>query len=281
LTKMPSDGQGYQEIVVGPKSHAYRKVLLKDGVPMGMFSLGENTDLLAFKRAIDHRVNLMPIAERLFADDFKFTDWLDRQKVPTPVLAVSKTRNAIRTRPMVIQHASVSKSQFAQAALNEQQFKEQGEQYTSSKAKTNPYLLPIVTVSEPPETNSTQVFLVPIIPDLVTGEYQAARANGHECIDPLWMEIPLSQTQALTIGREPDATMFINHPIVSRHHAMISYANGCYLLSDFGSRNGTFLNDKRLEPYRAHILRPHDKIRIGRAMSYSLQFRPLDRTREA
>ena len=95
------------------------------------------------------------------------------------------------------------------------------------------------------------------------------------------METPLSQTQALTIGREPDAILFINHPIVSRRHAMISYANGCYLLRDLGSRNGTFLNEKRLEPYRAHILHPHDKIRIGKAMSYSLQFRPLDRTREA
>ena len=280
-TKLPRDGQGYQEIVVGPKSHAYRKVLLKDGVPIGMFSLGKNTDMLAFKRAIDHRVNLVPIAEHLFADDFKFTNWLDLQKVPTPVLAVSKTRNAIRTRPMALQHASLSKSQVAQATFNEQQFKEQGERYTSSMTSTNPYMLPIVTVTEPPETNSTKAFLVPVIPDIVTGEYQAARATGHECVDSLGMETPLSQTQALTIGREPDAILFINHPIVSRRHAMISYANGCYLLRDLGSRNGTFLNEKRLEPYRAHILHPHDKIRIGKAMSYSLQFRPLDRTREA
>jgi NADPH-dependent 2,4-dienoyl-CoA reductase/sulfur reductase-like enzyme len=281
MTKLQLDGQGYQEIVVGPKPHSYRKVLLKDGIPMGMFSLGEHTDMLAFKRVIDHRVNLMPIAERLFADDFKFTDWLDRQKVPTPVLAVSKTRDATRTRPMTIQHTSVSKSQFVQAAFNEQQFKEQGVRYTASMADTNPYMLPIVTAPRPPETDSTQVFLVPIIPDIVTGECQAARATGDECADPLWMETPLSQTQALTIGREPDATLFINHPIVSRRHAMISYANGCYLLSDLGSRNGTFLNEKRLEPYSAHILHPQDKIRIGKAMSYSLQFRPLDRTGEA
>ncbi len=280
-TKMSQDEQGYQEIVVGPKAHAYRKVLLKDGVPMGMFSLGEQTDMLAFKRAIDHRVNLIPIASRLFAEDFKFTDWLDLQKVPTPVLAVSKMRNATRTKPMAFQHAPITKSQFFQAKLNEQQFKEQEERNTTPNvANMNPYILPIVSAPRPTEINSTKAFLVPVLPATLTGEDQASKATGRECIDPLWMETPLSQTKALTIGREPDATLFINHHIVSRRHAVITYANGCYLLRDLGSRNGTFLNDNRLEPYSVHILHPHDKVRIGTAISYSLQFRPINQTGE-
>ena len=280
-TRLPQDGQGYQEIVVGPKAQTYRKVLLKDGVPLGMFSLGKHADMLAFKRAIDHRVNLTPIAARIFDEDFKFTDWLDLQKVPTPVLAVSKKRNATRTRPMTSQHVSHSKNQYAQATYNEQQFKRQEEGYTTPTTNTNPYLLPIVTVPKPPEINSAKAFLVPVIPDILTGEYQAAHTTRSECIDPLWMETPLSQTQALTIGREPDATLCINHHIVSRRHAMITYANGCYLLRDLGSRNGTFLNDSRLEPYSVHILQPHDKIRIGTAMSYLLQFRTLRTNRES
>ena len=279
-THMPEDGQGYQEIVVGPRAHTYRKVLLKDGVPLGIFSLGEHSDMLAFKRAIDHRVNLMPIAAHLFANDFKLMDWLDLQKVPTPVLAVSKTRIATGTKPTASQRPPLSKSQFILATFNEQQFKEQGKRHTTPTTNTNPYILPIVTVPRPTEITSARAFLVPVIPDIVTGEYQAAKATGHECIDPLWMETPLSQTTTLTIGREPDATLFINHHIVSRRHAVITYANGCYLLSDLGSRNGTFLNDKRLEPYSVHILHPHDKIRIGTAMSYLLQFRPLDQTGE-
>jgi hypothetical protein len=278
---LSQDGQGYQEIVVGPKAQTYRKVLLKDGVPLGMFSLGEHVDMLAFKRAIDHRVNLAPIAARIFDEDFKFTDWLDLQKVPTPVLAVSKTRNATRTRPMRSQHASHSKNQYAQATYNEQQFKRQEEGYMTPTTNTNPYLLPIVTVPKPPEINSVKAFLVPVIPDILTGEDQAAHTTRGECIDPLWMETPLSQTQALTIGREADATLCINHQIVSRRHAMITYANGCYLLRDLGSRNGTFLNNRRLEPYSVHILQPHDKLQIGTAMSYLLQFRTPDQIKNA
>jgi FHA domain len=280
-TTLSQDGQGYQEIVAGPKAASYCKVLLKDGVPLGMFTLGEQVDMLAFKRAIDHRVNLAPIATRIFEDDFKLTDWLDLQKVPTPVLAVSKTRNATRTRPMASQHASFSKSQYTQARYIEQQFKRQEEGNMAATANTNPYLLPIVTMPKPPETNSTKAFLVPVIPDILTGEYQATHATEHECIDPLWTETPLSQTQALTIGREPEATLCINHQIVSRRHAMITFTNGCYLLRDLGSRNGTFLNDRRLDPYRVHILQPHDKIRIGTAMSYVFQFRPVDQAEKA
>ncbi len=257
-TTMPRDEQGYQEIVVGPKAHAYHKVLLKDGVPTGMFSLA-----------------------RLFADDFKLTDWLDLQKVPTPVLAVSKTKSATRAKPMPFQRTPISKSHLIQATFNEQQLKEQEEGNTTpTVANTNPYILPIVTLPRPTEINPTKAFLVPVLPAALTGEYQAAKVTGHECIDPLWMETPLSQTKALTIGREPDATLFIDHHIVSRRHAMITYANGCYLLRDLGSRNGTFLNDKRLEPFRVHILHPHDKIRIGTTMSYRLQIRPIDQAEE-
>ena len=280
-TRLSQDEQGYQEIVVGPKAQTYRKVLLKDGVPLGMFSLGKHVDTLAFKRAIDHRVNLSPIAARIFDEDFKFTDWLDLQKVPTPVLAVSKKRNATRTRPMRSQHISHSKSQYAQATYNEQQFKRQEEGDMMLTTNTNPYLLPIVTVPKPPEINSAKAFLVPVIPDMLTGEYQAAHTSKSECINPLWMETLLSQTQALTIGREPDATLYINHQIVSRRHAMITYSNGCYLLRDLGSRNGTFLNNRRLEPYSVHILQPDDKIRIGTAMSYLLQFRTPEQTGKA
>jgi NADPH-dependent 2,4-dienoyl-CoA reductase/sulfur reductase-like enzyme len=279
-TRLSQDRQGYQEIVVGPQAQTYRKVLLKDGVPLGMFSLGEPVDMLAFKRAIDHRVNLTPIATRIFDEDFKFTDWLDLLKVPTPVLAVSKTRNTSRTRPMTSQYVPHSKSQFAQATYNEQQFKRREEGYLTPTTNTNPYSLPIVTMPKPLEINSTKAFLVPIIPDIITGEHQAALTAQREYIDPLWMETPLTQTQALTIGREPDATLCINHQVVSRRHAMITYANGCYLLRDLGSRNGTFLNDRRLEPYSVHILQPHDKIRIGTAMSYLLQFRQADQTGE-
>ncbi|MBV9258455.1 MAG: FAD-dependent oxidoreductase [Ktedonobacteraceae bacterium] len=86
LTNAP----GYQEILAEPKARTYRKALLKDGVPVGMLSLGNRKQALAFKRAIDHRVSLQPVTSVLFEESFKLDEWLDRQGVPPPVLSVSR-----------------------------------------------------------------------------------------------------------------------------------------------------------------------------------------------
>ena len=87
---IPQNGQGYQAIVADPQPRIYRKVLLKDGVPVGAIALGDRQGVLVFKRAIDHRVNLSSVASRLFAANFKLNEWLDKQGVPPPVLSVSR-----------------------------------------------------------------------------------------------------------------------------------------------------------------------------------------------
>jgi NAD(P)H-nitrite reductase large subunit len=79
-------GYPFQEIVEVPQSRTYRKVILKDGVPIGMLSLGNRKDALAFKRAIDHGVNLMSVASFLFNKDFNLNAWLDSQEVPSPIM---------------------------------------------------------------------------------------------------------------------------------------------------------------------------------------------------
>jgi pSer/pThr/pTyr-binding forkhead associated (FHA) protein len=86
LTNAP----GFQELSAEPKPRIYRKVLLRDGVPIGMLALGDRKQALAFKRAIDHSVNLASVASRLFADDFNLQAWLDTQGVPPPLLGVNR-----------------------------------------------------------------------------------------------------------------------------------------------------------------------------------------------
>jgi NADPH-dependent 2,4-dienoyl-CoA reductase/sulfur reductase-like enzyme/pSer/pThr/pTyr-binding forkhead associated (FHA) protein len=94
LTQMPKDGKQYQEMVADPQARIYRKVLFKDGIPVGALSLGDRKGTLTIKRAIDHRVNLAPVISRIFASDFKLHEWLDQQGVPPALLGVSREGNA-------------------------------------------------------------------------------------------------------------------------------------------------------------------------------------------
>jgi class 3 adenylate cyclase len=48
------------------------------------------------------------------------------------------------------------------------------------------------------------------------------------------------------IGRAPDNNIVLTSPAVSRYHARISWTDAGFTLEDLDSRNGTWVNDKRL-----------------------------------
>ncbi len=48
----------------------------------------------------------------------------------------------------------------------------------------------------------------------------------------------------LTIGRQEDRDVFIDHPLVSRRHAVLVREGASWLIVDAGSRNGTFINGR-------------------------------------
>jgi DNA-binding winged helix-turn-helix (wHTH) protein len=74
------------------------------------------------------------------------------------------------------------------------------------------------------------------------------------------------------IGREDDCAIIIDSPAVSRYHAAIDIRGSAAFLEDLGSKNGTFLGNRRIEsPVELH---DRDEIEIGRAL---LRFRVFDR----
>jgi hypothetical protein len=64
----------------------------------------------------------------------------------------------------------------------------------------------------------------------------------------------------LTIGRAPDNGLVVRDGRASRHHARIDGRRGTLILSDLGSTNGSFVNDRRVESV---ALGTGDRIRIG------------------
>ncbi len=70
------------------------------------------------------------------------------------------------------------------------------------------------------------------------------------------------QQDVITIGRDPEADIFLDNPGVSREHVRIErFPDGSYAVKDLGSANGTFLND---EPVQSAMIYSSDVIRVGK-----------------
>ena len=79
---------------------------------------------------------------------------------------------------------------------------------------------------------------------------------------------PLSGDR-ISIGRSPDAAVFLDDVTVSRNHALIVRRRDGLYIDDLGSLNGTYVNRRRIE---SHELQHGDELQVGK---YKLTY--LDR----
>jgi pSer/pThr/pTyr-binding forkhead associated (FHA) protein len=77
------------------------------------------------------------------------------------------------------------------------------------------------------------------------------------------------------IGRGEDSDAVIDHPEISRHHARVTIASRSATIEDLGSKNGTFVCDKRISA--AVELHDADVVRLG---TVSLDVRVMLRSAE-
>ena len=73
----------------------------------------------------------------------------------------------------------------------------------------------------------------------------------------------------VVVGRDPDAQIFLDDSWVSRQHCEIDEIDGSLVIRDLKSRNGTFVNGRRV---REEELAPGDRLTIGIA-SFQVQYR--------
>jgi phosphoserine phosphatase RsbU/P len=105
---------------------------------------------------------------------------------------------------------------------------------------------------------------------------QAAHANqarffylnehGEEC----WASI---SSPRFTIGRSSGNSLILSQMGISRSHAEVIMQHGEYLLRDLGSRQGTYLNDVKVEQVK---LASGDRIQLGGLQGTSLVFHAGD-----
>jgi len=78
-------------------------------------------------------------------------------------------------------------------------------------------------------------------------------------------EVSLSPSGPVVLGRGESADVQLRHSKISRIHCRIFFENGFYTVQDLDSKNGTWVNDRRI--HKA-ILFNHDRIALG-----SVEFR--------
>lgn len=70
----------------------------------------------------------------------------------------------------------------------------------------------------------------------------------------------LLTTVPLILGRSSDCGLVLDHEKVSRHHAEIRCEGQTFVVTDLGSTNGTWVNERRIE---RHTLQDRDNLQIG------------------
>ena len=75
----------------------------------------------------------------------------------------------------------------------------------------------------------------------------------------------LTQTE-MTIGRDPTADISVADQSISRKHAKVTKIDGNVVLTDLGSSNGTYINDKKVGSGDSVKLAKEDMIKLGNSI---------------
>jgi hypothetical protein len=106
--------------------------------------------------------------------------------------------------------------------------------------------------AEPPPIEHTAVFVVPTV--------ESSRAILREIRPNGSTRSIVVDGRPLTIGRAPDNGLVLADSRASRHHARLYGRRGALILTDLGSTNGSWVNDRRIDEM---ALGEGDQVRIG------------------
>jgi pSer/pThr/pTyr-binding forkhead associated (FHA) protein len=65
------------------------------------------------------------------------------------------------------------------------------------------------------------------------------------------------------IGRGPTNTIQLPESFISGVHTQLRFHNGLWYVTDANSRNGTYINNQRLEPGKPLVAKPGDIVQVG------------------
>lgn len=91
----------------------------------------------------------------------------------------------------------------------------------------------------------------------------AYRAGGREAAKPPPSVVELGEDARVTVGRDPENTLTLDHPLVAGRQIAIVKRGGQVFVEDGGAGSETFVNAQPLARGEVRPLRPGDVVRVG------------------
>lgn len=114
-------------------------------------------------------------------------------------------------------------------------------------------------VWSPPQPASEEQILTTDVSGLLAPDFE----SGPPVAIPVIKSEPNAFPFGITIGHAESNDVVIRHHQVSRFHAYVQHAGKAFVLVDADSKNGSYLDGRRLLPTRPAPLPPHAVLRFG------------------
>jgi pSer/pThr/pTyr-binding forkhead associated (FHA) protein len=115
------------------------------------------------------------------------------------------------------------------------------------------------------DPDTTEVFQLQETGELRPVDLAAARAEGAALVirsgGGRAGEAFSVTSDRVTIGRSPEAEIFLDDVTVSRNHALLVRRRDGLYIDDLGSLNGTYVNRRRID---SHRLQNGDELQVGK-----------------
>ena len=220
---------------------AYRKLVIEDGRLAGAILLGHRSERvrrygLRLRRLIEERLDVSSVADRLLDPAFDLPGWMASQRgevAPTrsiPMGGAVPTYSRLLRSPVAV--SPLTRIELAPGALSS----------------------PILAAEAAGVTGAGVVSALEATTSDVSegGQLATLTVEGGA---------PLELGPRTRIGRRPELEVVLVDPLVSGAHAEIRLVEGAHVVADTESRNGTFVNERRVaEPV---ALADGDTIRVG------------------
>ncbi|KAH9301581.1 hypothetical protein KI387_013164, partial [Taxus chinensis] len=109
-------------------------------------------------------------------------------------------------------------------------------------------------------TSSSQPYVIPPWSEIPGHPYHVELVKDGAILD----DLNVSQKGAYMFGRSDQCDFVLEHPTISRYHAVLQYkGNGDAFLYDLGSTHGSFVNKIQVRPRVYQELYVGDVLRFG------------------